>query len=203
MEEETQMRTAVLVIDMQNGFVHPQGSLPTNGMGLPRSPEVIAENAALIAQARSLGLPVVYTRHVYRPDFVELPPRIAAVLPMDPPPLVRGTWDADVVDELAPGAGDKIIDKSRFDAFLYTDLETVLRAMGITRLLVTGVVTSVCVESTVRSGQQRDFEILVASDCCAAPADQHEAALNIMAAVFAEVAPWRELLADHDEFATA
>lgn len=189
------MKTAVLVIDMQNGFIHEKGSLPTQGLALPDVPAVIAENAALLAEARELGLPIVYTRHVFRPDFVEAPPKMKAVLPMNPPPLVRGSWDADVHDDLAPAAGDAIIDKSRYDAFLYTDLETVLRGLGVTRLLVTGVVTSICVESTVRSGQQRDFEMMVAADCTSAPPQFHQPALEIMANTFAEVGPWRELIA--------
>lgn len=189
------MTTAVLVIDMQNGFIHEEGSLPTQGVALPNLPAVIAANADLLARARELGLPVIYTRHVFRPDFVEVPPKMLATLPMDPPPLVRGSWDADIHDALAPEAGDKIIDKSRFDAFLYTDLETVLRGLGVTRLIVTGVVTSICVESTVRSGQQRDFEMLVASDCVSAPEEFHQPALDIMANTFAEVAPWRALVA--------
>jgi len=117
------------------------------------------------------------------------------VLPLDPPPLVRGSWDADVVDELRPLEGDHLIDKNRYDAFLYTDLEVVLRAMGISRLVVSGVVTSVCVESTVRSGQQRDFEMFVAADCTSAGVEAHEPALAAMAAVFAQVGPWREVLA--------
>ena len=191
------MTTAVLVIDMQNGFVHESGSLPRNGMGLPNTTEVIAENQALLAATRALGLPVIYTRHVFRPDFVEVPARMDLLKTMTPVPLVRGSWDADVVDELAPAAGDVIIDKSRYDAFLYTDLETVLRGLGVTRLLVTGVVTSICVESTVRSGHQRDFDMLVAADCVSAAESQHGPALEVMGAVFAEVAPWRELVAAH------
>ncbi|MFC7401619.1 cysteine hydrolase family protein [Citricoccus sp. GCM10030269] len=188
------MSTAVLVIDMQNGFVHPEGSLPQAGLGQPNTPQVIAENAALLEEARRAGLPVIYTRHVYRADFIDMPERNRRDIPLDPPPLVKGSWDGDVHDDVQPMPGDNIIDKNRYDAFLYTDLEVVLRALGVKRLLVTGVVTSICVESTVRSGHQRDFEMFVASDCVSAPETEHEAALNIMARMFADVGPWRELL---------
>ena len=102
--------------------------------------------------------------------------------------------DREVIDELAPVDGDIIIDKNRFDAFLYTELETILRSLGVRRLLVCGVLTNVCVESTVRSGQQRDFEMLVASDCCAGPEQFHQFALDEMAEFFADVAEWRDLL---------
>jgi len=188
------MTAAILVIDMQNGFCHEDGSLPRAGLGQPNMPSVTAENQALLSEARALGLPIYYTRHVYRPDFLDAAPRTKALLPLDPPPLVRGTWDADVIDELTPVPADTIIDKNRYDAFLYTDLEVVLRANGIKRLLVTGVVTSICVESTVRSAEQRDFEVFVAADCTSAAAGVHEAALAAMASVFATVGPWRELL---------
>jgi ureidoacrylate peracid hydrolase len=189
------MDLAVLVIDMQNGFCHPAGSLPSAGNALPGMSDVVAANVELLAAARTAGLPVIYTRHVFRPDLLDVPARVAGLLPAEPKPLVRGSWDADVIDELKPAAGDRIIDKNRYDAFLYTDLELVLRAMGIRRLLVTGVVTSVCVESTVRSGEQRDFDPYVAGDCTSAPEGAHEPALAAMAAVFATVGPGLELLA--------
>jgi ureidoacrylate peracid hydrolase len=193
--EEAAVDTAVLVIDMQNGFVHPDGSVPRAGLGLPNMDKVIAENAAMIAEARAAGLPVIYTRHVWRADMLDAPADLIAMLRPQDEPLLRGTWDADVCDELAPLPGDVIIDKNRFDAFLYTDLEVVLRAMGVRHLLVSGVVTSICVESTVRSAQQRDFQVTVAADCTSAPEDQHDAALAVMAYVFATVGPWRDGLA--------
>ena len=70
------MTTAVLVIDMQNGFCHERGTLPMAGLGLPDMEAVVVENAALLAAARERGLPVIYTRHVYRDDFLDLPPRL-------------------------------------------------------------------------------------------------------------------------------
>jgi ureidoacrylate peracid hydrolase len=188
------MSTAVLVIDMQNGFCHPKGSLPLAGFGLPRMDEVVGATVGLLAAARAQGLPIIYTRHVFRPDLLDVPARSRDMLPTDPPPLIRGSWDADVIDELKPLEADRIIDKNRYDAFLYTDLEIVLRALGVRRLLVTGVVTSVCVESTVRSAEQRDFEVFVASDCTSAASEAHAPALAAMAAVFATVGPWRSLL---------
>ena len=189
------MTCALLIIDMQNGFVHPEGSLPGIGLGQPDIEAVLERNAEAIAAARAAGWPVIYTRHVYRAGMLDLPERMTTILPAGFELLERGSWDADVHDRLKPEAGDVIIDKNRFDAFLYTDLEVQLRALGVTTLLVTGVVTSVCVESTVRSGNQRDFEMFVASDCVSAPVEQHQAALDMMAAVFATVLPWREAMA--------
>ncbi|MEV0400382.1 isochorismatase family cysteine hydrolase [Actinoallomurus sp. NPDC050550] len=188
------MVTAALVIDMQNGFCRADGSLPRAGFGLPRIDTVIRNNAAMIDAVRAAGMPVVFTRHVFRPDLVDVPARMMAALPPGTTPLVRGSRDAEIVTELAPLPGDRVIMKNRYDAFLYTDLELVLRLMGVRRLLVSGVVTNACVEATVRSAEQRDFEVSVAADCASAPDAAHEAALASMA-VFATVGPWRELLA--------
>ncbi|MGP4016954.1 cysteine hydrolase family protein [Saccharopolyspora sp. 5N708] len=190
------MDTALLVIDMQNGFCHPDGSLPRAGTVLPGVAEAVRESAGLIQECRRERIPVIYTRHVWRADFIDAPPKAVAMLNLADRPLVRGTWDADVVDELRPQDDEIVLDKNRFDAFLYTDLEVVLRALGVRRLLVCGVVTSICVESTVRSAQQRDFEVIVASDCTAAPAGQHEPSLAVMAYLFATVAPWRQVMSE-------
>jgi len=99
-----------------------------------------------------------------------------------------------VIDELKPAEGDRIIDKNRYDAFLYTDLEVVLRAMGVQRCSSRGGHERLCrVDGAV--GEQRDFDPYVASDCTSAADGAHEPALAAMAAVFATVGPgqicWR------------
>lgn len=189
------MSSALLVIDMQNGFVHPEGSLPSLGMGMPDIDRVIAENAAVIAAARAVRMPVIYTRSVFRPGMVDLPMRMEGLLPPHFELLERGSWDADIHAALTPEVGEAVIDKNRYDAFLNTPLEQVLRTLGVSSVLVTGTVTSICVESTVRSGYMRDFDMHVASDCVAGAPGQHEASLSIMGAAFANVLPWREAMA--------
>jgi ureidoacrylate peracid hydrolase len=188
------MTAATLVIDMQNGFLHPDGSSARHGQPLPTAPEVIAATADLLAAARAAGLPVIHVRHVYRPDLVDMPARLARLWPTDPEPVVRGTWDAEIVDELTPLPGDEVIEKNRYDAFLYTDLDVLLRARGVDRLLVAGVLTNVCVETTVRSADQRGFDCYVAADCTAAYGETHVTALAAMSVLFATVAPGKELV---------
>jgi ureidoacrylate peracid hydrolase len=197
------MDCALMVIDMQNGFVDPKGSVPLAMGMLPGVEEAVANCAELLNEARAAGMPVVYTRHQFRPDMIDAPAMIMERFGPGAKPLVAGTWDAAVCDVLEPAPGDAIVDKNRYDAFLYTDMELVLRALGVRRLLVTGVVTSVCVESTVRAAHMRDFEVTVASDCTAAPAGFHEPALAAMGAVFATVSPWRTALAELVGLATA
>lgn len=187
------MNSAVLVIDMQNGFCHPEGSLPRQVMTLPGTAEAIEATGELLAAARSAGIAVVYTRHVWRPDLVDCPRHLARDFPTGAQPLVRGTWDAQIVSELAPHERDLVIDKNRFDAFLHTDLAVVLRSLRAEQLLVTGVMTNVCVESTVRTGSQLDYTMLVATDCTAGPEGQKEPSLATMERFFAfQAAPWRD-----------
>jgi ureidoacrylate peracid hydrolase len=184
---------ALLVIDMQNGFLHPEGSVTRNDQPMFEVERVVAETVDLVAETRTAGLPVVYTQHVFRPDYFDVPPRLRSrdLFSEGDESLVKGSWDAAVADELKPLETEVVVEKNRYDAFLYTDLELVLRTLGIGRLLVCGVATNVCVESTVRSAEQRDFEVTVASDCTSGPADYHHAALASMAYIAAEVVPWR------------
>jgi ureidoacrylate peracid hydrolase len=184
---------ALLVIDMQNGFLHPEGSVTRNDQPMFEVERVVAETVQLVAEARTAGLPVVYTQHVFRPDYFDAPPRLRSrdLFTEGDEALVKGSWDAAVADELKPLDSDAVVEKNRYDAFLYTDLELVLRTLSVGRLLVCGVATNVCVESTVRSAEQRDFEVTVASDCTSGPADYHHAALASMAYIAAEVVPWR------------
>lgn len=136
------MDSAVMVIDMQNGFVDKEGSLRSIGPALPGIDAVIQETRALLAEVRGAGLPVVYTRHRWRRGFVDAPLGIIERFPSGTKPLEEGSWDTA---RLAPEPGDVIVGKNRYDAFLYTDLELILRALGVRRPLVTGVVTNVCV----------------------------------------------------------
>lgn len=189
------MSTATIVIDMQNGFCHPKGTSAQHGLPLETAPAAIAATADLLAAVRAEDIPVVYVRHVFRPGLVDMPKRLAGLWPRDPDPVVQGTWDAEIVDELTPLPGDHVVDKNRFDAFLYTDLEPLLRSLAVDRLLVAGCLTNVCVECTVRSAEQRGFDCYVGSDCTAAYGETHTAALAAMSVLFATVGPWRELMA--------
>jgi len=186
------MNRALLVVDMQNGFCHPEGSFARIGMGLEGA-EVAVRNAAVaVAQARRTALPVVFTRHLYRPGRADegwaLKQNSPALAGIDG--LQAGTWDAEVVDELGCGPADLAVDKVRFDAFQWTSLEPLLRGLGVDELAVCGVVTNICVETTVRSAFMRDFPVTLLADCCAAATRRlHELSLEVLAAYrLAEIA---------------
>ena len=123
---------ALIVVDMQNGFCHPEGSFARIGMGLEGATEAVRNAAVAVGQARRAGVPVVFTRHVYRPGR----PDEGAALIGNSPELAGESWDAEVCAELGCGPDDLVVDKVRFDAFQWTSLEPLLRGLGVTDLAV-------------------------------------------------------------------
>ena len=183
---------ALLVVDMQNGFCHPDGSFPRIGRGCEGAMEAVGNAAIAVSQARRAGLPVVFTRHVYRPGrpdegvaLIGNSPELAGV-----GGLAVETWDAEVCAELGCGPDDLVVDKVRFDAFQWTSLEPLLRGLGTTDLLICGVVTNICVETTARSAFMRDFPVTLLADCCAAKTRRlHELSVEVLSSYeLAEIA---------------
>jgi ureidoacrylate peracid hydrolase len=164
--------TALLVIDMQNDFVHDDGHC-AKSFGLPMVSgfqSVIAPIAQLADTARAAGVPVIYTKVVQLPDgSLASPLWLADNLRYGFEPLqcMQGTWGWEILDELAPRPGDLVVEKTRRSAFQGTNLENVLRARGIEALVVTGVAGSGCVLSTVRDAIERDYFTIVVKDCIA------------------------------------
>ena len=175
---------ALLVIDMQNAFCHPDGSFAQLDMGLEGADLAVRNAAVAVAQARRAAIPVVFTRHVYRPGradegraLIRNSPALAGING-----LAAGFWDADMVDELGCGPEDLVVDKVRFDAFQWTSLDPLLRGLGVSELIVCGVVTNLCVETTVRSAFMRDYPVTLLADCCAAKTRRlHELSLEVLA----------------------
>jgi ureidoacrylate peracid hydrolase len=186
--------TALLLIDLQNAFCSPGGSLAPDAATLQRYDRVIEQAVLMVATARAHGVQVIYLRHVYRPGY----PEAHATMPFlarleERRALLRDSEDAALVGTLVVGDRDLVVDKSHFDGFHATELDALLRARGVSELVVAGVSTNVCVESTVRSGSERGYATYVASDATAATSDQlHVAALQSMAYAFASIGPWRE-----------
>ena len=171
----TPASAALLIIDMQRDFLEEGGFGAALGNDVAQLRRTIAPNQALLAAWRAAGLLTIHTREGHRPDLGDLPPakyaRGAAALRIgDQGPmgriLVRGEAGHDIIAELAPIAGEPVIDKPGKGAFHATDLDAILRNRGITQLVVTGVTTEVCVNTTVREANDRGFDCLVLADCC-------------------------------------
>ncbi len=174
---------ALLVIDMQNGFCHPDGSFARMDMGLEGAQEAVRNAAVAVGQARRAGVPVVFTRHVYRPgradEGASLRRNSPALAGLDG--LAATSWDAQVADELGCGPDDLVVDKARFDAFQWTSLEPLLRGLGVDELVICGVIMNICVETTVRSAFMRDYPVTLLADCCAAKTRRlHELSIEVL-----------------------
>lgn len=192
---ELRAKTALIIIDMQNGFCHEDGFMNKIGLDWTTSRDAIGPVKQLAAAARAADLPVFYTRYTLNPDYsdaglmTELFPEIVEAKGM-----VRDTWDAEIVPELAPQPGDRVIDKTRYSAFYDTDLEQQLRDLKTEALIVCGVTTNVCVESTVRDAFFRDIRVIVPSDATAAVTPElHEGALEDFRYSFGPVVTVAEL----------
>ena len=155
-------RTALIVVDMQNSFVSKGGMFDLAGFDISGSAPVIDVNARLIAAARSAGVRVVYLYLAFKADLSDVPDSSSpayhkelALRMMRARPerklLIDDSWDAAIIDALAPRPSDRVIRKTRYDGFCRTGLDAALRADNIRWLLFTGVATNVCVESTARS----------------------------------------------------
>ena len=174
------MRTAVLVIDMQRDFLDPGAPVATPG-GL----ELIPRINRLTARARALRMPVIFTQEMHRNDKSDF----GIELEFEPPHCLEGTPGMDLAAPLDVAPGDfRILNKRRYDAFLGTDLDTLLRGLRVDSLLVTGVCTDICVASTVQHARNLDFRCYILRDCVAGTsAERHEAALLCLGHVFGYV----------------
>jgi nicotinamidase-related amidase len=185
-------RTALIIIDMQRDFLEPGGFGETLGNDVSRLVAAVEPCRAVLAAARRRGLLVIHTREGHRPDLSDAPPakvergapslRIGSPGPMGRI-LVRGEPGHDIIAALYPAAGEPVIDKPGKGAFYQTELELMLRNRGIENLLVCGVTTEVCVNTTMREANDRGYRCIVLGDCCASYFPHfHEAGLAMIKA---------------------
>jgi len=165
---------ALVVIDMQRDFVEPGGFGASLGNDVGRLQAIVPALQGLMAACRSAGVPVIHTRECHRSDLSDCPPakrnRGAPSLRIgDPGPmgrvLIAGEPGAEIIPELAPHPGETVIDKPGKGAFYATGFADALEELGATHLLLAGVTTEVCVQTTMREANDRGFECLLVEDC--------------------------------------
>jgi len=190
--------TALLVIDMQNGFCHPEGSFAKLGLDVSLCTAAVAGCRRLVDAAHAAGVPVIYTRYVYRADYRDGGVLVQEIMPAlgSSGSLAAGSWDAELVDELPPTPDDFVIDKNRYSAFYGTGLEPVLTSLGVRNLVLCGVTTNMCVETTARDASQRDYRTFVVSDATGELEEsRHEAALATLGFGFGAVVTTADVVA--------
>jgi ureidoacrylate peracid hydrolase len=192
-------RTALLVVDMQNAFVHDEGTLGSSGVDVKRAQATLRPHRALIEACKAAGLPVIWTQQVHLPDDSSRARKrlVSHTAKRKRVSALAGTWDAEIVDELKDLADDPTyrVVKHRFGGFYETRLDAMLRMLGVEALLVTGVTCNACVETTMREAYLRDYDVMAITDCIAAVRPEWEStAHEVWAQYLGELATSQEAI---------
>jgi len=179
-------RTAIIVIDMQNDFCHPDGWLSHIGVDITPARRPIEPLQALLPTLRNADVPVIWVNWGNRPDRINLPPAVLHVYNPDGNSigigdalpktgahvLQAGSWAADIVEELRPEPQDFRVDKFRMSGFQDTALDSILRNLDIDTILFAGVNADQCVMSTLQEAGARGYDCILLEDCCATTSPQ-------------------------------
>ena len=170
-------QTAVIVIDMQNAYASPGGYLDLAGFDISGADRVIRNTKGVLEVARAAGMPVIYFQNGWDADYVEAGGpgspnfhKSNALKTMRQRPelqgtlLAKGTWDYELVEDLKPQPGDIVLHKTRYSGFFNSQLDSTLRSRGIRNIVVVGIATNVCVESTLRDGFFLEYFGIVLED---------------------------------------
>lgn len=178
--------TALLVIDAQNAFLHPEGTLGLSGVDMTALRAIVPRLRRLIQACKTRGIPDIWTLQYHLPE-----DRTASLHRIRPHTqkrvriaCQRGTWDAEIIDELKPLLDERshVIEKHKFGAFYGTRLEVLLRILGKRTLLVTGATSNACVDTSIREAYMRDYDLVIVGDCIGAVrGDWHQMALEVWA----------------------
>lgn len=186
---------ALLVVDVQNDFASPKGSAAQRGEDVSASLAMVPRLIRLIDEARSVSLPVIYIKTTHG-EWTDAPSWVYRKSQQSALNTCReGTWGAEFYEGISPRSDERVVVKHRYSAFINTDLNTVLKAKGIESVLVTGIATNVCVETTARDAYMYDYYVTMVEDCAAAYEPKlHESTLENMRRHFGLVASSQEIM---------
>ena len=189
--------TAVLVIDMQNDYCHEEGALAKQGKRVTENQAIVPALLGFLDEARKAGVPVLHVGMQlsdWNMSGPTLETRTRSKEAVEYPICQAGTWGSEFY-RAVPQPGEPVVAKHRYSAFIGTDLDTMLRSKGIKTIIVTGVSTNICVQSTATDGYMLDYYTVILSDCTAGSSlDAHEAALKNFRIFFGMVATSEEVV---------
>ena len=171
---------ALLVIDVQNGFMSKGGSYDLLGMKISNYQKIIPKLKELISICRTYDVPIFYTQAVRESSGIDLLTKTHRILPKSReerikkrPICVRGTWDAKIIDEVKPTNKDHVVIKRRDSAFQDTETEVWLNSLNVNTLIFCGIDTSICVETSLRDGFNKGYDVILISDATASANIRH------------------------------
>lgn len=190
--------TALLLIDLQNDFCHPEGTASRRGKNIQSFQDVFQQMLKLLEFARNLDMPIIHviSEHSEWTSSPSQKERYGRKRQNENLSYCEpGSWGADIYHLFKPLQNETIVKKHRYSAFLHTDLELILRANEIEHVMIIGLYTNVCIDSTARDAYMRDFAVTVPSDCVVSDdKKKHQYALKLLQGTFAEVVSSREII---------
>lgn len=193
------MKSALLLLDLQNEMVDPRGKIGAHGLAAAAAAANVVEHAAAaLASARKAGISAIHVRLGFKPDYSDcasVAPRIAALKANGA--AIIGTWGTDFPEPLTPAEGELVVTKQCVNPFFNTPLLGHLRERGIERLFLGGVATPLVVEMTARAADDAGFAPVVLADLCAAPsAELHAHSLEKIIPMFGKVSTGADFAAE-------
>ena len=190
--------TALLVMDLENDIIHPDGAFKDFGFAkMVADNNLLGKTNELLAAARGAGVTVIYISVKFRPGYPERPANAGlweAIHGANA--LVEGTWGAEIHEQVAPQKGEAVVTKRAASAFAASDLDQILRAGHIGTLILAGVATNFVVEGTARQASDLGFNTIVVSDCCASMSQEaHDSALTTALPFLATISNLEEVVA--------
>src|SRR5690606_1482013 len=178
--------TALVVVDMQNDFCHPDGHYARHGKAIQPITAIMEPTVRFVKRAQELGVFVVFIQQTTLPNGRSDSPawlRFKCRDGKSPEYTLKGTWAAELIDGLEPTERDVVVPKFRSDAFVNTTLDAVLRTQGVKSLVVTGTPTEGCVESTIRAASYHDYYVVPPADPIAGPNPElHDNSMKLLKA---------------------
>jgi nicotinamidase-related amidase len=177
-------KTALVLIEYQNDFTTDGGALHGAVKGVMDDSNMLANSRRMVDEARAAGATIIHAPITFAPGYGELgnPDKVYGILKgvIDSSAFVKGTWGAEICDEMAPQGSDIVVEGKRgLDTFATTNLDFILRSREIETVMLGGFLTNCCVESTMRSAYEKGYDVITLTDCTAATsADEQTSATS-------------------------
>jgi len=168
-------KTAIVLVEYQNDFTSEGGALHGAVQGVMESTGMLENTKAALAAARESGAVVIHSPIQFAEGYGEITSHPYGILKgvVDTNAFVKGSWGAEIVEDVAPQPGDIVLEGKRgLDAFASTNLDFILRSKGIETVAISGFLTNCCVESTMRSAYEKGFEVVTLTDCVGATSEE-------------------------------